>query len=86
MSRTHIERKYRCWNDCIMQGCPGHKATIDYQSVSNAISFNDGKGQELSIQTPELEAFISMINELAYSRVEIESAVSEARFTKEGEK
>lgn len=78
MASTHLEHKYTCWNDCRMSGCPGHTATLEYQSVSDAIHFNDGKGQELYGQTPEFGALVAMLYRLSHSRVEIESMLNEA--------
>lgn len=82
MSKTHYEQPYRCWNDCVMQGCPGHIATLDYQSVSDALALGDGKGQKFYIQTPELEAIAIMLDKLRY-RVEIKAAL-EALSSKDG--
>ena len=74
------ERHYHCWNDCQQSGCPGHTATLDYQSVSSSLHFSDGKGQEIYMQTSELEALLSMVRELGESYPEV-SGVQE---TKEG--
>lgn len=79
MSTTRLERYYRCWNDCEMSGCPGHTATLQFQSVSNAFHFNDGKERDLYAQTPELEALLSMLAELANSRVEVEGIIQDSR-------
>lgn len=78
MSTTKQEFRYRCWNDCYMEGCPSHVATLDYQSVSDALHFDDGKGNEIFMQTPELGALLRMINELGKSRVEIDSEIKGA--------
>lgn len=71
MSTSHLERRYTCWNDCVPQGCFGHVASVDFQSVSDALTFDDGRGQQFHIQTPELDQFIAMLKELAEYRVEI---------------
>lgn len=54
-----------------MSGCPGHTATLEYQSVSNSLCFTDGKGQEIYMQTPELETFLCMLRSLGKSNVDI---------------
>ncbi len=74
MATAKYEEHYTCWNDCEMSGCPGHTASIEYQSVSDALKFDDGKGQTFYIQTPELEAFAKMLRKLMY-RGEIERAL-----------
>jgi hypothetical protein len=71
MSTSELKRTYRCWNDCRMEGCPSHEATLTFQSVSDALTFDDGRGQKFHIQTPELEAFLDMLQELSTYRVEI---------------
>lgn len=78
MSNTKLTHQYRCWNDCVMSGCPGHTATLEYQSVSDALHFEDGKGQHLHGQTPEFGALVSMLHRLSNARVEVESMLREA--------
>lgn len=68
------ETKYRCWDDCTPGGCPGHEATLEIQTVSDTLTFEDGKGSQISMHPPELEAFLCMLNSLATSN----SAVSDA--------
>lgn len=69
---------YRCWNDCQPQGCPSHEATLEYQSTSDSLHFKDGKGHEIFMQTPELKAFLCMLQSLGGGRVEIESLIKAA--------
>lgn len=80
MSKTVIKKEYRCWNDCVPQGCPGHEASIEYQSVSNSLIIKNGRGQEFFMQTPELEAFQYILRELGKSRIEIERIVDPSSF------
>ena len=79
MSQTRLEQKYQCWNDCLPQGCPGHTAVLQYQSISNSLRFEDGKGNAMYMQTPELEAFLSMLYTLGKSSTEIESVLREVK-------
>lgn len=67
MSTTKLMQQYHCWNDCQQSGCPGHTATLEYQSVSESLHFQDGKGHEIYMQTPELEAFLAMLHKLGDS-------------------
>lgn len=78
MSTSVLERKYKCWNDCLQSGCPSHKAKLTFQSVSDSLVFDDGQGQEFHIQTPELDAFLDMLKELSQFRVEIKLPKEEA--------
>lgn len=79
MSTSKLERQYHCWNDCLMGGCPGHTATLSYQSTSDAFHYNDGKGQDFHGQTPEYGALLSMLFELAPRRVEVDSMINGAK-------
>lgn len=84
MGVTKLTRTYHCWNDCQMGGCPGHTATLEYQSSSDALTFSDGKNGNIHMQTPELEAFLSMLVDLATSRSEIEDVVRKSLKREEG--
>lgn len=62
---TNVIREiiYRCRDDCRMEGCPSHKGTLQFQSVSNAYKFNmDGK--EYFFEEGELQAMIDLIKDL----------------------
>ena len=32
-----VEYKYKCFNDCIQTGCPGHEMQIIYETTSDTI-------------------------------------------------
>ena len=65
---------YSCFNDCKMGGCPGHKGTLEFQSVSNAYHFNmDGK--DYYFEEGELQAMIDLIRKL--NRVDCVELVKE---------
>jgi len=84
MGTTTIKHTYQCLDDCQPQGCPSHEATLEYQSTAESLHFKDGKGQEIYMQTPELNAFLSMLQLLGGGRTEIEHLIK-AAFPKEGE-
>ena len=77
MSTTILERQYHCWNDCSQSGCPGHIATLSFQSTSDSLYFSNGKGSDIYMQPPELEAFLAMLHELAETRMEISSVLDQ---------
>jgi hypothetical protein len=82
MSTSRYQHVYKCWNDCQPSGCPSHVAYLTYQSVSNSLHFYTHDGQEvemLYMQTPELEAFLSMLYKIARSHVEIETCINNAQ-------
>ncbi|GAG06158.1 unnamed protein product, partial [marine sediment metagenome] len=40
MANCYRELTYHCYDDCLQSGCPSHKATLEFQSCSNAYHFN----------------------------------------------
>ena len=42
------EIKYRCFNDCVQTGCPGHTVKVKYHHTSDVMFFVDEKGREES--------------------------------------
>ncbi len=60
MSTIQRDVIYRCSDDCQMSGCPGHKATLEWQSVSDAYAFNLG-GRALSFERGELDALLTLL-------------------------
>jgi hypothetical protein len=57
-------KKYRCSDDCLQSGCPTHEAKLIYQSVSDAYTFENGKGETKYFERGELEAFIELLKRL----------------------
>lgn len=64
MANCERTKQYRCNDDCLMDGCPKHTATLNFQSVSNHYTFNDGQGKTHSFNEGELQAFIDLLKEL----------------------
>lgn len=60
-----IQRRitYRCSDDCMMSGCPGHEGELLYQSVSDAYSFNMN-GRQLDFERGELDAMLNLLRSL----------------------
>jgi len=63
MANVKRELNYRCWNDCIMAGCPSHKGTLDFQSCSNAYHFNMN-GKDYYFEEGELQAIVDLIKSI----------------------
>lgn len=55
------EISYRCSDDCVMSGCPGHKATLMYFSVTDHYHFNIG-GATHEFEHGELQALLRLIH------------------------
>lgn len=64
MANCIREKEYRCYDDCKMEGCPSHKATLTFQSVSNHYTFDDGRGTVHYFNQGALQAFIDLLKEL----------------------
>ena len=60
MSTCKTSVKYRCSDDCIPQGCPGHKGELDYNSVSDSYTFTMN-GKKSSYERGELDAMIHLL-------------------------
>ena len=65
MSIIKLSKKYKCYNDeCSMAGCKGHKFTLEFDTVTDGISFNDGQRETVFIQPPQLNCLIDLLKEL----------------------
>jgi len=70
MGILKLTKKYRCSDDCSQKGCPGHEATLQFQSTSCYYTFNNGHGSQHGFEVGELEAFIELLKELRNNRVD----------------
>jgi hypothetical protein len=63
MATIERETRYRCSDDCLPGGCPGHKGRLEYQSCSDSYTFNMN-GREMHLERGELDAMISLLRAL----------------------
>lgn len=63
MATIEREVTYRCSDDCMPSGCPGHKGRLVYQSTADSYMFNMN-GMELHFERGELDAMISLLSQL----------------------
>lgn len=54
---------YRCSDDCIPSGCPGHGGGLEYNSVSDSYTFSMN-GRVLSFERGELDAMLELLRSL----------------------
>lgn len=67
MSNRTATIKYHCYNDCRMQGCPGHEATIHIQTVSDAITFSDGfRSDKYYFDPTTIEVLLRLLKTVDY--------------------
>lgn len=63
MALVERELMYRCSDDCLPSGCPGHRGRLLYQSVSDAYEFDMG-GRRIPFERGELDAVIELLRSL----------------------
>lgn len=74
MGTLKREIPYHCYNDCSPAGCPGHVATITYQSTSDTYMFDDGMGFQHSkkyFDPKTLQVFIDALKEMDTTMIDI---------------
>lgn len=64
MSKKTLTYSYRCFNDRVPQGCPGHEARLDYESVSEALRFADGQGHVVTLQPPQVQSLLHLLAQI----------------------
>ena len=64
MSVIKMTKKYHCYNDCSQVGCPGHEFKIEFQSATDYVTIDDGKGKITGFEPPELNCLVNLLKEL----------------------
>lgn len=70
MGVIKLTKKYNCYNDCSQAGCPGHQFTIEFQTVTDYVVIDDGKGKIVGFEPPELNCLVDLLKELAELRAD----------------
>ncbi len=63
MATLEVETTYRCLDDCAPQGCPKHKASLTYQSVSDSYNFTLGC-KTIELSRGEIDAVMALLRML----------------------
>lgn len=67
MAKLETGMTYHCYNDCKMEGCPGHQAKLKIQTVSDSIEFYNGINKEPQYFDPStLLVLMEMLDDLGY--------------------
>lgn len=66
MSSHSDEYVVQCWNDCKMEGCPGHKIEVDANNTSNALTYSKDGEIIFGMDFDELGAFITTIYDMRH--------------------
>lgn len=64
MATRIATHQYRCYNDCEMSGCPGHTATLELQTTSDAYTFDDGISNTYHFNPAILNVLYTLVREV----------------------
>lgn len=70
MGQLKTTRIYRCDNDCERAGCPGHIATLEFNSIANIYRFDNGQGEVMWFDLELAKAMIDMFKEYSNTRAD----------------
>ena len=70
MGQIKFTKKYKCYNDCSQAGCPKHEASLEFQTVTDYVIFDDGNGRRIGLEPPQANAFVDMLKELDKRRAD----------------
>lgn len=66
MARIDLNKTYNCYNDCQLLGCPGHNAELTIQTVSDSYTFDDGRGQAITLNPTTLGVLVDLYRKANY--------------------
>ena len=58
------KRKYTHFDDCRIEGCPGHECNFVYHHVTESFTFDFGDGKEITIDGTQIELLRDYIKDL----------------------
>lgn len=61
--------EYHCYEDCRMEGCPGHRGELSHNRTVDWYTFNMN-GKEHSFEHGELQAMIALLGQLGLFGIE----------------
>lgn len=64
MATIKKQKIYRCNDDCIQAGCPGHVATLTIQTTSDAYSFEARGFEPKHFERNELQTLMDLLKEV----------------------
>lgn len=74
MGTIRKEVSYKCYNDCVQSGCPGHVAVVTYQSTSDIYAFDDGRNLPHSkkhFDPKTLQIFINALKDMDTTMIDV---------------
>lgn len=78
MSNHKDEYTIKCWDDCRMEGCPGHKIQIKANNTSNTLLYSKDGEIVFGMDFDELDAFVKAVHKMRYW-VEIDNTFNELK-------
>lgn len=65
MTGLTVSTEYKCYNDCLPEGCPGHIATLRYYGSSDSLTFNNGINDSPQyFRFNEIKALFNLMNKI----------------------
>lgn len=64
MSIVKLTKEYYCSEDCRIEGCPKHTATLTWDTCSDWYSWDNGNGREIGFDRNELDTLIELLKEI----------------------
>lgn len=52
---------YRCSNDCVQSGCPGHELRLMYYSITDSYVFSWVGEKQMHLERGELDAMLALL-------------------------
>lgn len=66
------EREYNCFNDCRMQGCPGHKMEVSVQTTADIMTVKIDGETMFSFDPSQWNVFKEMVKSFDYNFFDFE--------------
>lgn len=77
MSTYTLKKDFQCYEDCRMQGCPGHSAELVYYSTTDGLHYTTSNDQKIRGMS-DIQTLLALLAELAPNRGEIDSLIHNA--------
>lgn len=68
MGNCTLTETYKC-HECQMHGCDGHEVTLNFQTTSEAYTF-EVAGQTVQLVESDIRAMLSLLSQLSIFRVD----------------
>lgn len=70
MGITKCVQEYHCDSGCEIDGCPGHTATLEFNSTANVYHLDMGDGKDLWLDNSSAQAIIDLFTFFSDTRAD----------------